>query len=210
MKRTESPTKKKKNKPGPKTSCTPQVCEQAYRLALLGLTNREMAVAFDKDKTTIEYWYRNYPRFKDAIDQGRVFADGKVSEALYQRALGYSHPSVKFFKTTVTEKEYDEEGNVVKERSYDKIIEQPYTKHYPPDTKAAIKWLGVRNRETWGESIKVDHRHQHRHLHAANININHVLDQISDGSQFTEAELKTAAKLGLNKAAQEMIEAQQN
>ena len=209
MKRTKTPTlQKKRKKPGPKSGCTPEVVQHAYKYALLGLTNWQMSRLFNVDESTITYWYKTQDVFRQAIDQGRHHADAQVADALYQRAIGYQHDAVKFFKDTVTEKEYDEEGNVISERSYGRIIKQPYTKQYPPDVKAAIKWLGVRNRETWGESIKVSHEHEHKHLHLGkmHIEINHVMEQISDTALLSDEELELVTKLGLDNL-QKQIEA---
>lgn len=203
MQRTKAPPKSE-GKRGPASKCTSEVVQQAYRLCLLGMTNADLADAFEVHETTIEYWCRKYSDFKKAVERGRTFADSHVVEKLYERALGYSHNAVKFFKTRVTEKEYDDNGNVIKERSWDEIIEQPYTKHYPPDVKAAIKILSTRHRASWGQAVKVEH--DHNHLVAANINIHQVLEQISDSSQFSDDELRTIGKLGLSKAVKEITD----
>lgn len=202
MERTKSPTKKSKTKPGPKSGATPEVCEQAHRLCLLGLTNRELAVAFDVDESTISYWYKTQPRFTQAVQQGRIHADSRVAEALYLRALGYEHESVKFFKSRIVNKEFDEEGNVIREQSYDKIIKQPFTKKYPPDTKAAIKWLNNRYREQWNEMVRV--KHEHKHMLKGDIEVSHIMEQLGDASTFTDEELEVAAKLGLSKATKQL------
>lgn len=203
MKRTKTPKKTKPAKTGPKSLCTPEVIEQAYEFALLGLTNWQMAKHFGVKEDTVNGWYRKYPAFQNAVDDGREKADSKVAKMLFKVGMGQvEQPAVKFFKTRVTEKEYDEEGNVTYEKSYDKIIQQPYTKRYQPDTKALIKWLSTRNRETWGEAYKVEHDHRHAHMIAGNINIHTVLEQITDTQAYTDEELKIIAKLGLNEIAE--------
>lgn len=209
MKRTKAPgqnnSKEVAKKPGPDSLCTPEVIDQAYKFCLLGLTNWQMARHFGVKENTIEGWYRKYPQFKDAVDQGRTFADSEVAKMLFQIATGqYTQPAVKFFKSRVTEKEYDPDtGELIREISYDKIIEQPYQKRFAPDTKAMIKWLGVRNRETWGESFKVEHDHRHAHMVAGNLNIHSVLEQISDGEEYSDEELKLIAKMGLQEIKQQ-------
>lgn len=197
MKRTNAPNTKSKKpvKSGPESGCTPEVIQETYGLAMLGLTNKQLAMHFGVSQETIQYWSRTNPEFHQALHKGRTESSIAVVESLYARAIGYEHDSVKFFKDTVTEKEFDEEGNIIKERSYGRIIKQPYRKKYPPDVKAAIKILAVRDREYWGEAYKVEHRH--KHLHAADIHIHQVLEQISDKNTFTDDELKTLVKLGL-------------
>jgi len=209
MKRTKTPDRKKKRtlkkgkaKPGPKSSCTEEVIQEAYRLCLLGSTNEQMAEWFGKDKTTIDHWYATQPEFRQAVDQGRKHADGKVAEALYKTALGYEHRAIKFFKINHTEEFLDDEGKVVKRVKTQKIKKVPYTKKYKPDTKAAEKFLGVRNRKTWGQADKVEHKHAH--MHVGGMNIHSILEEISDGAKYSDEELKAIAKLGLSEKAKQI------
>ena len=58
-------------------------------------------------------------------------ADAEVAEKLYQRAKGHKHPETKVFC---------KDG---------KIVTYEATKHYPPDTGAAIIWLKNRRSNTW-------------------------------------------------------------
>lgn len=202
MKRTTKKPTKDLSNTGPKSKCTPDLIQQAYKFCLLGLTNWQLAKHFNVSEDTISYWYKTNEDFKEAVDQGRELADAEAAEMLFKVGMGQvRHPAVKFFKSRVTEKEYDVNGNVIYEKSYDKIIEQPYTKRFQPDTKALIKWLGVRNRETWGESIDVNHKHAH--LVRGDININHVMDMIEDRSEYSDKELEIIAKLGLQNLAQQ-------
>lgn len=210
MKRTNTPDRKKKrslkrkkSKPGPKSQCTSPVIKETYRLCLLGMTNAQLAEWFAKDISTINHWYKTNPRFAQAVDKGRKHADGKVAEALYRTAMGFEHESFKFFKIPVTEKEYDEDGNVIKEISYHKIVKKRYTKKYKPDTKAALKFLAARNRNTWGESYKVEHKHAH--MHVGGMNIHEIMDQ---ASQYSDEELRAIAKLGLSEKAQQITDGQ--
>ena len=196
MKRTKHlRPKKKPNKPGPKSGLTQEKINQAYSYALLGLTQWQMAEQFGVSVSTISYWLSTNEAFKQAVETGGRFADAEVAKMLLHRAKGYSHPAVKFFKSRVVEKEYDEQGNVIYEKSYDKIIKQPYTKQYPPDTKALIKWLQSRNPENWADTWKVEH--EHRHLIAGNINIHTVLEELGSPGKFSDEELRVVAKMGL-------------
>lgn len=203
MKRTKpKPTSPKKT--GPKSKCTPAVIQQAYKFCLLGLTNWQLAKHFGVSLDTLQYWKRTNEDFSEALDQGREYADAEAAKMLFKVAMGQvEQPAVKFFKSRVTEKQYDDEGNVIYEKSYDKIIEQPYTKRFQPDTKALIKWLGVRNKETWGESVKVEHDHRHAHLVKGDIDVTHVMDSIADPSEFSDEELEVIASLGLTKLLNE-------
>lgn len=108
------------------------MAEMAYKLCLLGATDDDLADAFDVDKTTINDWINRGDSFCDAVRSGREVADANVAKALYKRAIGYSHPSVKIF--------YD--------RDTGEVIEVPYTEYYPPDTAAIQFWLRCRQRHT--------------------------------------------------------------
>ena len=203
MTRTKTPpnSKKKYGKPGPKSKCTPELIEQTEALCKLGLTDWQLAEYFGVAEATLTHWKKNNPVFKNAVQRGRTEADVRVAEALYHRALGYSHPAIQFFKDTVTEREYDDQGNVIKEKSYGRIIQQPYIKQYPPDVKAATKILAVRHRDTWGESWKSEKVLHHRlsgsveHLHLARD-----AQYMESLKEFSTEELELISKLGLRKA----------
>lgn len=209
MKRTKTPKtlSRVKKKPGPKSGCTPEVIQQAYKFALVGLTDWQIAECLNVSTDTITAYKKVNPEFKQALEKGRKFATADVADVLFQVALGtYTVPAVKFFKNRVVEKEYDVNGNVIWERSYDKIIEHEYTKRLEPDTKALIKILNTRERELWGEAYKVEHDHRHAHLVAGGINIHTILDQITDTEQYSDDELKLIAKLGLDQIVSEQKE----
>lgn len=110
---------------------------QAYRLCLLGAIDDELAEFFEVDVSTISRWKVDHPGFKDSIKKGKMLADSKVAERLYERAMGYSHPEthVSNFKGEITLTEI--------------------TKHYPPDTVAAFIWLKNRQPEKWRDKIEV-------------------------------------------------------
>lgn len=111
--------------------------KQAYRLCLLGAIDEELAEFFEVSVTTIKSWKSNHPGFLAAIKKGKIAADSKVAERLYERAMGYSHPEthVSNFKGEITKTEL--------------------TKHYPPDTVAAFIWLKNRQPEKWRDKIEV-------------------------------------------------------
>lgn len=105
--------------------------ELAYKLALLGQTNAEMATVFEVDERTIKAWLEKYPEFKEEVLAGRELADADIAKALYRRAKGYSHKAVKIMQF---------QGSVIRE---------PYVEHYPPDTSAAALWLTNRQGKKW-------------------------------------------------------------
>lgn len=107
--------------------------EQVYQLALLGLTNKEIADVFGVSERTLNTWMNAHPDFATNLRNGKKIADGKVAASLFKRATGYSHPDIHF---TVYE---------------GVVTETPFTKHYPPDTVAGIFWLKNRQRREWSD-----------------------------------------------------------
>ena len=108
--------------------------EQAYKLALLGAIDTELADFFGVCEDTIHEWKKVFPEFSESIKRGKLQADAEVAEKLFHRAKGYSHAEVKVFC---------HEG---------KITTHEVTKHYPPDTGAAMAWLKNRRKKDWRDS----------------------------------------------------------
>lgn len=111
----------------------------ARALAKLGATNQEMAEAFGVSLSTFNLWKVQHKAFSDAIKVGKDIADERVVDALYNRAMGYSHPCTDI-------------------RVIDgKIVETPMIKYYPPDTAAMIFWLKNRRPQDWRDKQEVEH-----------------------------------------------------
>lgn len=84
---------------------------QVYKLALLGATDKEFADFFEVKEQTINNWKNKEPEFFESIKRGKVEADAKVAESLYNRALGYNYTEKRTeenpngdIKTILTEK----------------------------------------------------------------------------------------------------------
>ena len=125
----------KKRPVGRPTKYKPEYSAQAQKLCLLGATDAEIADFFDVDVSTINNWKNEFPEFLESVKKGKMLADANVADRLYQRAMGYEAPDVDI---RVVEGE---------------IIETPLTKHYPPDTPAAIFWLKNRQRSKWRDKV---------------------------------------------------------
>lgn len=111
---------------------------QAFQLCLLGATDKDLANFFGVSETTVNNWKDAHPEFLEALKEGKQQADAKVADSLFQRALGYEHPEVKVFL-------HNGEPVLV-----------PLTKHYPPDTTAAIFWLKNRRPDMWRDKRELD------------------------------------------------------
>lgn len=112
--------------------------EQVYKICLLGATDSEIGDFFNVTETTINNWKIEFPEFFESIKRGKQIADAKVAQSLYNRALGYEHEEDKIF---------NDQGSPL-------IV--PTTKHYPPDTTAAIFWLKNRQPSKWRDKQEID------------------------------------------------------
>ena len=112
--------------------------EMVQKLAEYGHTDDYMAEFFNVPLSTWEGWKRLYPEFYQALQFWKKFADEEVERALFERARGYD---------VVEEKTFCYEGQ---------IITHETIKHYPPDVKAAAKWLDNRKPDDWKDKSTVE------------------------------------------------------
>ena len=116
---------------GRPTKFKPEMVEQAKKLCALGATDAEMADFFKVSIATINLWKAVHPEFSESLTDGKAVADKRVVNALYNRALGYSHEETDIRVI---------EG---------KVVVTPFIKHYPPDTTAGIYWTKNRDPRNW-------------------------------------------------------------
>jgi hypothetical protein len=129
---------KQKRSVGRPTSFKPEYSEQAYKLCLLGATDKEMADFFGVSEVTFNAWKQEFPDFLKSMRDGKVSADAKVAESLYKRATGYT--SKKVVTATIG-------GEITDIKEVNEYI--------GPDTSAASLWLRNRQSAKWRD--KVDH-----------------------------------------------------
>lgn len=158
-------------KPGTATLYRADMNERAYKLCLLGLTDKQLSIAFGINQQTLDNWKNAHPSFYMAISEGKKEADAHVADALYNRAIGYSHKDM----------------HITNFRG--EITETPITKYYPPDTKACIFWLKNRQREYWRDMINTE-------LTGAGGGPLQIEGQI-DLSDFSDEELERMESVGL-------------
>jgi hypothetical protein len=125
---------------GAPTKYKTEYAEQAYKLCLLGATDKEMADFFQVEEKTINNWKKAHDGFLQSITRGKIIADAEIADSLYQRAKGYVHTDTKFaiFQGAITET-------------------MEYMKHYPPDTEAAKVWLKNRQPSKWRDKQEIEH-----------------------------------------------------
>lgn len=120
----------------------PAFARIAYHIALLGGTPTSLAKTLNVSEQTVHNWLHRYPEFNIAWVGGKDFADAKVAQALFKRAVGFQQ-TVEDYKT--------ERGELVP-------IEK--TVIFPPDVNAQIFWLKNRQAENWKEKVEVQEQVQ--------------------------------------------------
>lgn len=124
---------------GRPTLYRPEYANIAKFLCQRGATDVEIATALSVSVASISLWKKVYEEFSEALKRGKEDADANVERALYERAIGYSHPDTKYFSY---------EGEII---SADTI------KYYPPDVAACFIWLKNRKKAEWKDRHTVEH-----------------------------------------------------
>lgn len=142
--KTKAAKKPAKTKQAPKrdvgrpTLYLPEYADQAYKLCLLGATDREMADFFQVAESTLNLWKQEHKEFSESMVKGKEIADATVAESLYKRATGYTA------KKVVTA---NIQGMITDVKEVNDYV--------GPDTAAASLWLRNRQPSKWRD--KVDH-----------------------------------------------------
>lgn len=114
--------------------------KQAYKLCLLGSTDKDLSDFFEVSEVTINAWKNEFPEFLKSIKAGKQQADANVAGRLYKRALGFVAPDI------ITA----QKDGVITDM-------KEIQKHYPPDTTAAIFWLKNRQPKLWRDKQDIEH-----------------------------------------------------
>ena len=122
---------KSKNKVGRKTKYKSEYAEQAFKLCLLGATDKELANFFEVNEDSIHTWKKRHKEFSESIKNGKEKADAEVASSLYKRATGYKQDTVKVFQF---------QGQPI-------IV--PVVEEIAPDTGACMAWLKNRQKTKW-------------------------------------------------------------
>jgi len=112
---------------------------QAYKLCLLGATDKEIADFLQVDEATLNRWKIEHKEFRESLTRGKIGADANIAKSLYHRAKGYEH------KETITA---TFQGKITDTMEV--------VKHYPPDTPAATLWLKNRQPKLWRDKQDIE------------------------------------------------------
>lgn len=142
----------------------PEFAQKAHQLCKQGATIREVAEFFNVSESTVRNWSHEHVEFFTALKTGRETADIRVEQALYRRAIGYSHDAVHVSNY---------QGQVTL---------TPIVEHYPPDTTAGIFWLKNRKPHEWRDVKAVEHTGHITHRHAIEYSDDELADIIEGRS----------------------------
>jgi hypothetical protein len=131
---------------GRPTKYKPEFAEQAYKLCLLGCTDKELGKFFEVEEKTINNWKNTNVEFLQSLKKGKEIADAEVTHKLYKRATGYATYEMTFEKID-SQMNFDENNapNIITDAYKKKVVK----KEVPPDTTAAIFWLKNRQPLKW-------------------------------------------------------------
>lgn len=147
---TQSNAAPEKSKGGRPSSYLPEYNDVAFRLALLGATDGDMADTLGVNEATINRWKKDHPEFCESLKKGKRIADTVIANALYERAKGaewVEEVGIKCKDVTW------EDGKKV-EREHVEVVE--LRKAAPPDTTACIFWLKNRDPKNWRDKQEVE------------------------------------------------------
>lgn len=162
-----------------------------FYFALLGMTDEQIAHAFEISVTTLNNWKNKFETFRDAIKRGKEEADGNVVHSFYQICNGYTFDSEQIVPNRV--KHYNDKGKVIREET--KVIRVPIKKHVPPNARAIIKWLEARQPDQWSQREKVTNK----------ITMNTQINSL-DMSNISVEDLKVLQRLGAHTQAEGSLE----
>jgi len=106
---------------------------QATKLAMLGLSDGEIAKVWGVEIGTLGKWKNSKEGLYDALCQGRAQALGEVAASLFKAAIGY---------------EYDD---VAVTSFQGEVTVTPIKKYKGPNPWACAKILAVKDRMNWSE-----------------------------------------------------------
>ena len=129
---------------------------QAYKLCLLGATDREIADFFEVEESTINNWKHDYPEFLESITRGKKVADMEVAKSLYDTTQDRQVVKQQAFKTKCIE--YVDGKRV--EREEIQIVD--VLDVIPADFRSIQFWLKNRrgrseHGQRWADKQEIDH-----------------------------------------------------
>jgi hypothetical protein len=125
--------------------------EQVERLTELGLplTQKQLARYFGVTERTIARWKAQKSEFCHAIERGRLLADCRVAEKLFEHATGYEW--VEEEAVVCKEVTYGDDGQKLRETERVEVVQ--VVRKLPPDVRAEQFWLKNRQPQFWSDKL---------------------------------------------------------
>ena len=117
--------------------------EMIEGLARNGCSNGQIADNLGISQKTFYEMVKNHDEFHDAVLEGREYAEVRVENALFKRAIGFKYKEV----TRERRKVYDEDGDWTGD--WELVVTKAVLKHQVPDVGAATYWLEHRAPKRW-------------------------------------------------------------
>lgn len=159
--------------------------KQAKMAAECGWTDEKIAAVLCIAVSTLYDWKSKYPKFSEAIDEGRNNTPMKVVKALGMRAQG-----IRFTETTevwaeaetvkdwVPDPEKPGEFKEVERLIPRRVVETKVVKKFIPPETAAMKYiLNNRDPEHWKEATHIDHTSAGKNLNAPALDLSKLTDE---------------------------------
>lgn len=141
----------KKSNAGRPTDYKEDYPEQAYKLCLLGATDKDLASFFGCTETTINNWKNDHDEFFESIVNGKVKADAEVASSLFKTTQDRTVIEQVPFKTKNVF--YNEDGKRIEEEKIE-IVE--VEKVIPADFRSQSFWLRNRKSDSWRDRQEHD------------------------------------------------------
>lgn len=141
----------KNNKRGRPTCYKPEYNEQAYKLCLLGATDKCLADFFNVDERTINNWKQENDDFFQSIVNGKQKADMEVASSLFKTTQDRIVIEQVPFKTKNVF--YNDEGKRVEQEQIE-IVD--IEKVIPADFRSQSFWLRNRKSDKWRDKQEHD------------------------------------------------------
>ena len=141
------------NPVGRPTDYKPEYNNLAFRLCLLGVTDKELAAFFEVSEATINNWKIAHPEFLESIRNGKENADMTIVQNLYHSAqdkIVIEQQAIKCKEVTWNDKGKRVEKETVEIVNIEKTI--------PADFRSMQFWLKNRKSDKWRDTQVLDHQ----------------------------------------------------
>lgn len=126
--------------------------DQAYKLCLLGATDKEIADFFEVSESTINEWKLEFESFSESIREGKELSDMKVVSSLLDSCHDRLIKTQQAFK--VKNVYYDESGKRIES---EKVEIVDIMQGVPANDRSIQFWLKNRHPDKWRDKQEIDH-----------------------------------------------------